>query len=551
LTRHDVRPHLHESLIARRPRRTSVGVLVALCAGFAGVAVPAASASAATSPVSRIAGATRFQTAIAASQDQFATAGSAHAVVLTRADTYPDALAGGPLAAKVGGPLLLTSSASLDAGVQAEIIRVLPAGGTVYILGGTSAVSTSVETTITGLGFAVKRVAGADRFATAVAVADQMGDPTTVFEATGLNFPDALAGGPPAIKSGGVILLTNGSTQSTATAAYLAAHPGGKHYALGGPAAAADKTATPLVGDDRYSTAAGVADTFFPAAPMVGVATGTTFPDALAAGPDLAAKGAPLLLVAPTGPVPEGTTAVMLALSASVKSAVVFGGTASVSDDVSAQLGTLANAGAVAVAANTSAAFTGRYGVASETQTGTSSVNVAQVIDGTNGAVTTYVKTGTAPPADTTATLAQLQAVPLDAAGLEAAVNTLYKAYDTKVGLTSTDADTLFLANAPQVFLNPITPPTLRLATYAALAAAPETGVTSGVKDSTGRAGIEISVQLTGTTAADSGKLSFIFDPVTGLPLEDTAFSSTGAAVLRTTVTSVTTTNTVPTNPFV
>ena len=513
--------------------------------------MPAASASAATSPVSRIAGATRFETAIAASQDQFATAGSAHAVVLTRADTYPDALAGGPLAAKVGGPLLLTSSASLDAGVQAEIIRVLPAGGTVYILGGTSAVSTAVETTLTGLGFAVKRVAGADRFATAVAVADQMGDPTTIFEATGLNFPDALAGGPPAIKSGGVILLTNGSTQSTATAAYLAAHPGGKHYALGGPAAAADKTATPLVGDDRYSTAAGVADTFFPAAPMVGVATGTTFPDALAAGPDLAAKGAPLLLVAPTGPVPEGTTAVMLALSASVKSAVVFGGTASVSDDVSAQLGTLANAGAVAVAANTSAAFTGRYGVATETLTGTSSVNVTQVIDGTNGAVTTYVKTGTAPPADTTATLAQLQAVPLDAAGLEAAVNTLYKAYDTKVGLTSTDADTLFLANAPQVFLNPITPPTLRLATYAALAAAPETGVTSGVKDSTGRAGIEISVQLTGTTAADSGKLSFIFDPVTGLPLEDTAFSSTGAAVLRTTVTSVTTTNTVPTNPFV
>lgn len=551
MTRHDALRHPPEKLIARRPRRTSVGVLVALCAGFTGVAVPAASASAATTPVSRIAGATRFETAIAASQDQFTTAGSAHAVVLTRADTYPDALAGGPLAAKVGGPLLLTSSASLDAGVQAEIIRVLPAGGTVYILGGTSAVSTAVETTITGLGFAVKRVAGADRFATAVAVADAMGDPTTVFEATGLNFPDALAGGPAAIKSGGVILLTNGSSQSTATATYLAAHPGGKHYALGGPAAAADKTATPLVGDDRYNTAAGIADMFFPAAPVVGAATGTTFPDALAAGPDLAAKGAPLLLVAPTGPVPEGTTAVMLALSASVKSAVLFGGTASVSDAVSAQLGTLANSGAVAAAANTSAAYTGRYGVATETQTGTTSVVVTQVIDGTTGAVTTYVKTGTAPPADTTATLAQLQAVPLDAAGLEAAVNTLYKAYDTKVGLTTTDADTLFLANSAQVFLNPVTPPTLRLATYAALAAAPETDVTSGVKDSTGRTGIEISAQVTGSTAADSGELSFIFDPATGLPLEDTAFSSTGTPVLRTTITSVTTTNTVPTNPYV
>jgi putative cell wall-binding protein len=215
---------------ARRRRHASIGVIAALGAGFVGIALPATAASAATAPVlTRISGATRFDTAIAASQDQFTASGSAKAVVLARADTYPDALSGGPLAAKVGGPLLLTSSTSLPSAVQAEMIRVLPKGGTVYILGGTSAVSTGVETTITGLGFAVQRLAGADRFATAVAVAGAMGNPTTVFEATGLNFPDALAGGPAAIKSGGVILLTDGSSQSTATAAYLADHPGGKH----------------------------------------------------------------------------------------------------------------------------------------------------------------------------------------------------------------------------------------------------------------------------------------------------------------------------------
>jgi putative cell wall-binding protein len=535
----------------RRHRRASIGVIAALGAGFVGVAIPATAASAATAPVvTRVSGATRFDTAIAASQDQFTTTGSAKAVVLARADTYPDALSGGPLAAKVGGPLLLTSSTSLPSSVQAEIIRVLPKGGTVYILGGTSAVSTAVETTITGLGFVVQRLAGADRFATAVAVAGAMGNPTIVFEATGLNFPDALAGGPAAIKSGGVILLTDGSSQSTATAAYLVAHPGGKHYALGGPAAAADKTATPLVGEDRYGTAAGVADTFFPAATMVGAATGTDFPDALAAGPDLAAKGAPLVLVAPTGPLPGSTTAVLLALSTSVKSADVFGGTASVSDDVATQLGTLANAGATAVAANTSAAYTGRYGVLTETVTGTSTVSLTQVIDGTTGAVTTYVKTGTAPPANTTTTLAQLQAVPLDAAGLESAVNTLYKAYDTTAGLTTTDPNALFLVNAAQVFLNPTTPPTLRLATYGALAAAPETGVTSEVKDSTGRSGVAISVKGTGSTAADDGTITYIFDPATGLPLEDVAASSTGAVVLRSTISSITTTNTLPTNPY-
>ena len=146
----------------RRHRRASIGVIAALGAGFVGVAIPATAASAATAPVvTRISGATRFDTAIAASQDQFTATGSAKAVVLARADTYPDALSGGPLAAKVGGPLLLTSSTSLPSSVQAEMIRVLPKGGTVYILGGTSAVSAAVETTITGLGFVVQRLAGA------------------------------------------------------------------------------------------------------------------------------------------------------------------------------------------------------------------------------------------------------------------------------------------------------------------------------------------------------------------------------------------------------
>jgi hypothetical protein len=550
LNGHDLRPS-RKTAGARRHRRASIGVIAALGAGFVGVAISATAAGAATPVVSRIAGATRFDTAIAASQDQFTATGSAKAVVLARADTYPDALSGGPLAAKVGGPLLLTSSTSLPSSVQAELIRVLPKGGTVYILGGTSAVSTAVETTITGLGFAVQRLAGADRFATAVAVAGAMGNPTTVFEATGLNFPDALAGGPAAIKSGGAILLTNGASQSTATAAYLAAHTGGKHYALGGPAAAADKTATPLVGDDRYGTAAGVADMFFPAAITVGVATGTAFPDALAAGPDLAAKGAPLVLVAPTGALPGGTTAALLALSTTVRSADVFGGTASVSDDVATQVGTLANAGAAAAAANTSAAYTGRYGVLTETVTGTTTVPVTQVIDGTNGAVTTYVKTGTAPPATTTVTLAQLQAVPPDAAGLEAAVNTLYKAYDTSAGLTTTDPNALFLVNAEQVFLNPTTPPSLRLATYGALSAAPETVVTSGAKDSTGRPGIAITAKVTGSTAASDGTLTFIFDPASGLPLEDVVASSTAAVVARITINSITTTNTLPPNPYV
>ncbi len=541
--------------MVRRGRRVSMGMIVSLSSGVAAVGMPAVTAHAspaahpaAASTVTRLAGATRFATAIAASQDQFTAAGSAKAVVLTRGDTYPDALAGGPLAAKVGGPLLLTPPTVLDPGVQAEIVRVLPAGGTVYVLGGAVAISASVEAAITKLGFVVKRIFGATRFATAVAVADVMGDPTTVFEATGLNYADALAGGPAAIKSGGVILLTNGSTQAPETAAYLAAHPGGTHYALGGPAVAADKSATAIAGADRYKTAADIASKFFDTEQEVGIATGTNFPDALAAGPDLGAKGAPLLLVAPIGPVAEAPTAVLLRLSATVRGAVVFGGTSSVGDDVAGQVGALAGSGAVAIAADASPSFTGQYGVLAETITTKGSVApLTQVFDGTAGSVTVYARS-VAPVTDTSPALAQLNALPLDAASMETAVNTLFASYDMSIGLTITDPKSLFFLNSAQILLDPVTPPTLRLAAYAAIATLPESEVASEVKDSMGRVGVEIFANS--GTAGDSDEISYIFDPATGLPLENTVFGSNGSVVARTTVTSLSTTNTLPTDPY-
>jgi hypothetical protein len=318
---------------------------------------------------------------------------------------------------------------------------------------------------------------------------------------------------------------------------------------LGGPAAAADKSATPLVGSDRYGTAAGVAAMFFPSATLVGVATGTNFPDALAAGPDLGAKGAPLLLVAPSGALPGGPTAALLALSSTVTGAEIFGGTASVGDDVAAQVGTLAAIGGVATAANASAIFTGRYGVLVETVTGTKTVPITQVFDGNTGAVTAYAS-GVAPTTGTAPTAAQLAALPTGAAALETDVNTLFASYDTSVGLTTTDPDALFLLNAAQVFLDPNTPPTVRLAVYAALAALPTTTVTSGVKDSTGRTGIEISAAVTGSTASDSGTISYLFDPATVLPLQNKLVTSTGSLVDMSVITSLSTTTTLPTNPY-
>ena len=192
-----------------------------------------AAATVTGTPVTRLAGTDRIATAVAVSQNSF-PAGNAGAVVLARGDDYPDALVGGPLAAAKNAPLLLTEGSTLPGATATEIKRVLPAGGTVYVLGGTSAVPATVAGQLTSLGYSVVRYSGADRYATAVAVAKALGSPTTVLLATGTNFPDALAAGPAAAHVHGAILLTNGSTVPTETASYLA----GAHttYAIGGPA---------------------------------------------------------------------------------------------------------------------------------------------------------------------------------------------------------------------------------------------------------------------------------------------------------------------------
>ena len=278
--------------------------------------------------VSRRAGPDRFGTATAISGAAYDTQG-ADAVVLARSDTYPDALVGAPFAAAKNAPLLYTSGASLPLEASAEITRVLAPGKTVYLLGGASAIPASIATQLTGMGFVVSRLSGSDRYATAVAVADAMGDPSVVFLATAANYADALAAGPAAAHAQGAILLTNGTALPPATSAYLAAHPG-TTYAVGGPAATADPSASAISGTDRYATAAVVARQFFATPTTVGLASGTTFADALPAAAYLARVGGPLLLTDPNA-LPSTASAYLVAAQSGVTKALVFGGASAVS----------------------------------------------------------------------------------------------------------------------------------------------------------------------------------------------------------------------------
>ena len=216
---------------------------------------------------------------------------------------------------------------------MAELQRATGGGKPVYLLGGTAALSHAVEDQLAAAGYEVTRFGGATRAATAVLVAEALGDPTTILEATGAGFADALAAGAAAAKAGGAVLLTAGAEQAPETAAYLE----GKsvtRYAVGGHAATADPSATPLAGADRYETALEVANKFFPGPASVGLASGTDFADALGGGVHASEQGGPLILTHPTSLPTSTKNYVQGNAEFTLRQLYVYGGTAAVSEQV-------------------------------------------------------------------------------------------------------------------------------------------------------------------------------------------------------------------------
>jgi putative cell wall-binding protein/outer membrane protein assembly factor BamB len=161
-------------------------------------------------------GSDRYATAAAVSQATYPS--GATNVYLATGTNFPDALAGAALAAVAGGPLLLTDPKTLPSETAAEITRLHPSA--IVVLGGTTAVSDQVAAaavTAAG-GAALSRLQGPDRYQTADAVASLLvsvkGGTTAgngVLLATGLDFPDALAGAAWAGESDRPLLLAPSS----------------------------------------------------------------------------------------------------------------------------------------------------------------------------------------------------------------------------------------------------------------------------------------------------------------------------------------------------
>lgn len=295
--------------------------------------------------VGRLSGRERVETAVAVSRDLFPDGASAPAALLARADAFPDALSGVPLARQVGGPLLLSASDRLSPVTAAELTRVLEAGATVYLLGGRAALGDGVHGDVAALGLRPERVSGENRYATAARVAELLPETTTAVVASGETFADALAVSSPAAANGYPILLTRPGELPDATRGVLAGRGYDTVHVVGGEAAVSGGVAAELgrltgqvvrtAGATRFDTAAAVGRRFFSAADTVAVANGERFPDALSGGVHAAARAAPVLLVASDR---LFNPQVVQVGDARPQRAVVYGGGAAVGDLVVAEL---------------------------------------------------------------------------------------------------------------------------------------------------------------------------------------------------------------------
>jgi putative cell wall-binding protein len=194
--------------------------------------------------VERLAGVNRYATAAAISRDVFAP-GASTAFVAT-GEGFADALAAGPAAIKMHAPLLLTRGSSLPSETATELERLRPT--TIYVLGGQSVVGDDVLRSLDAIatGSAV-RIAGADRFETAAAVAHRYFElPALTYVANGMLFPDALAAVPAAGRAVAPLLLTTAGSLASATQNELLRLRPARTRLIGGTAVVSDGVAAQL-----------------------------------------------------------------------------------------------------------------------------------------------------------------------------------------------------------------------------------------------------------------------------------------------------------------
>ena len=197
----------------------------------------------------------------------------------------------------------------------------------------------------------INRIAGPDRYVVSAQTSARTfpAGASTVYMASGANFPDALSASALAGAARGPLLLVAPNSVPQAVLTELRRLSPARVVVAGGPASVSDsvlavlRTVVPRVdrisGADRYEVSRRLAVDAYGAtgAPTVFVATGSGFADALAAGPAAASVRAPVLLVPGTAATADAATLGLLE-RVGARRIVIVGGPATVSPGVASSI---------------------------------------------------------------------------------------------------------------------------------------------------------------------------------------------------------------------
>ena len=206
------------------------------------------------------AGSHRYNTAVTLAEQFADDEGSISTVIIASGETEVDAVTAAGLAGNLNAPVLLTRSNMLPHNVARFIDEHNVTD--VRVVGGTAAVPDSIITAIEALGSRpdVKRVSGADRYATAAAIGSELGGPNPTW--CGSDQPaailvnggadgraDAVAVGPLANALGLPILLTGADEVPGSTASFLTDNKVEHVVVVGGTSAVSAGVVNTLVED--------------------------------------------------------------------------------------------------------------------------------------------------------------------------------------------------------------------------------------------------------------------------------------------------------------
>ena len=169
-----------------------------------------------TADITRLSGETRYDTNVQIINKLAEKGIASNAVFLATGKNFADALSAASIAGVKDMPIILTDGKSLT-----DDAKKLMAGKEVYVLGGDEVISDEVVDMAKNIA-PTKRLAGANRYGTLVAIHKELGSNSDkLFIANGRNFPDALAASPLVVKEQGSMFLVENDEVPKEIESYL------------------------------------------------------------------------------------------------------------------------------------------------------------------------------------------------------------------------------------------------------------------------------------------------------------------------------------------